>query len=226
MSKIQKRTKGIPELPTFSDTCDKCPICLHEKLFKASRNKEDPTVTTTCNQGISVDFGFIVVRSQNKERFDHVVGLNGETCYCIITYDHSGTVYGGTFRSKSPPIDWLNRWLVSNGCTKDEVDGIRFARFDQGGDLGASNKVVELFEAAGYDVQITATDASASLGMGERPHRTIGDALRAMLHGAGLDAKFWPYAFHHFLRIYNCDVHGDRTMSPFEMCTVGSQYSL
>ena len=79
--------------------------------------------------------------------------------------------------------------------------------------------MVHLFEEAGYDVQITAADASASNGMGERPHRSIGDAIRSMLHGAGLEAKFWPYAFHHYLRIYNCQAHGDRDLSAFQICT-------
>jgi hypothetical protein len=38
-----------------------------------------------------------------------------------------------------------------------------------------------------------------------------------MLAGATLPSKFWPYAFHHFLQIYNITVHGDRTASPFKL---------
>jgi hypothetical protein len=40
-----------------------------------------------------------------------------------------------------------------------------------------------------------------------------------MLAGAALPNKFWPYAFHHFLRIYNVTVHGDKKASPFELCS-------
>ena len=40
-----------------------------------------------------------------------------------------------------------------------------------------------------------------------------------MLRGADLPAKFWPYAFHHHLRIYNSVPHGDSKTTPFEKRT-------
>ena len=97
MSKLQQTAKGLPELPINSDSCDQCPICLQEKLHKAAHNKTKESDVTVCNQGISIDFGFVVQKSKNQERFNRFVGLNGETCYCIITNHKSGTVYGGTF---------------------------------------------------------------------------------------------------------------------------------
>jgi hypothetical protein len=72
---------------------------------------------------------------------------------------------------------------------------------------------------AGYIVEATAPDSSHQNGPGERPHRTIADAIRTMLAGAALPNKFWPYAFHHFLRIYNVTVHGNKQASPFELCS-------
>lgn len=39
-------------------------------------------------------------------------------------------------------------------------------------------------------------------------------SLRAMLHGASLEIKFWPYAFHHYLRIKNAIPSKDQTTSP------------
>jgi hypothetical protein len=74
-----------------------------------------------------------------------------------------------------------------------------------------------LFSNAGYVVEATAPGSSHQNGPGERPHRTIADAIRTMLAGAALPNKFWPYAFHHFLRIYNVTVHGDKVASPFEL---------
>jgi hypothetical protein len=44
----------------------------------------------------------------------------------------------------------------------------------------------------------------------ERPHQTIGQSLRTMLHGAGLPFKLWPYAFHHYIMLYNLMPHGNR----------------
>jgi hypothetical protein len=67
-------------------------------------------------------------------------------------------------------------------------------------------------------VELTGPDASHQNGPGERPHQTIGDALRAMLSGADLKPNFWPYAFYHYIRIYNFVPHGDRPLSPYEMC--------
>jgi hypothetical protein len=46
-----------------------------------------------------------------------------------------------------------------------------------------------------------------------------------MLAGANLSMKFWPYAFHHFLRLYNNTVHGEKDASPFELCS-GSRPNL
>jgi hypothetical protein len=54
-------------------------------------------------------------------------------------------------------------------------------------------------------------------GLGERPHSTIGDALRSMLHSCGLPLKYWNFAFYHYIRLYNLVPHGDRQKSPFEM---------
>jgi hypothetical protein len=53
----------------------------------------------------------------------------------------------------------------------------------------------------------------------ERPHRHIGCAIRAMLSGASLAPKFWPYAFYHFLRLHNLTVHGNAKKTPYEICS-------
>lgn len=83
-------------------------------------------------------------------------------------------------------------------------------------------KVCSLFERHGYDVHPTGADASNQNGPVEQSHQTIGNALRSMLSGAGLDAKFWPYAFKHFLRITNALRSAGRDLSPYEM-TQGRQ---
>ena len=40
-----------------------------------------------------------------------------------------------------------------------------------------------------------------------------------MLLGSALPAKFWPYAFHHFIRLYNVTPHGTNDASPYTMRT-------
>ena len=107
--------------------------------------------------------------------------------------------------TRPPPVDFLNRWLVLHGLPSDVPD--KYVRLDQGGDLGRCEEVVTLFQQAGYSVEPTASASSHQNGPGERPHQTIGDALCAMLGGADLPPKFWPYAFHHWLHLYNVTIH-------------------
>jgi hypothetical protein len=52
--------------------------------------------------------------------------------------------------------------------------------------------------------------------LGERPHSTVGNAIRSILHSAGLNLKFWNFALYHFIRLYNFFPHGSHSKSPFE----------
>ncbi len=49
--------------------------------------------------------------------------------------------------------------------------------------------------------------------------QTVKRGMKTILAGAQLPMKFWPYAFHHYLRLYNMTPHGDREASPIEICT-------
>ncbi len=208
---------GVPQVPLATEL-DGCPVCDKAKLHKAARSKDDSRRATRCGQGISIDFGFIVQASEkNPERMERLQGLDGQVCYCLIADHFSGTLYGETFRSKAPPIEFVNRWLARHGLPHDVPD--KYVRFDLGGELGRSPDIVGLFEKAGYSVEPTAPNTSSAIGNVERPHRTIADGIRSMLGGANLPPKFWPYCFSHFLRLYNVTVHGDRTASPYEICT-------
>jgi len=40
-----------------------------------------------------------------------------------------------------------------------------------------------------------------------------------MLGGAALESKFWPYAFEHYLRLYNVMAHHSQHASPYTICT-------
>ena len=156
----------------------------------------------------------MVQRSQNAKRQHNLIGLNGETCYALITDHFSGRLYGRAFATKAPPVEWVNNWLANN--TPDCPD--KYVRMDGGGELGRSRDIRQTFLNFGYTVEVTGPDSSHQNGPGERPHQTIGDALRSMLSGANLQASFWPYAFYHYLRLYNFVPHGTRTSSPYEMC--------
>ena len=173
---------------------------------------------TVPHQGISIDFGFIVQESKvNPQRLERLSGLHGETCYCLITDHHSKALYGECFASKNPPVEFLNTWLTKYDPGPTVKD--KYVRMDQGGELSKSAKIVALFQNSKYRIEPTASNSSHQNGPVERPHRTIGAALRCMLFGASLPFQYWPHAFHHYLRIYNSVPHANDTKSPFEVLT-------
>jgi hypothetical protein len=118
-------------------------------------------------------------------------------------------------RDKSPPLDFFERFLAHHAppCRDKTV------RFDSGGELGRSTAVRNLFEKAGYTVEVTAPDSSSEVGQVERPHRTIADGVRTMLYASAQPPKFWPYALINFVNISNCIPRGDRPHAPITMCT-------
>ena len=213
LSTMHRFVKGMPEF-SIPNALEECPVCLAAKLRKQPSSTVSTMRSTICNQGISIDFGFMVQRSKDKKRERNLIGLNGETCYVLITDHFSGRLYGRAFASKAPPVDWVNNWLANNSPSCPNI----YVRMDCGGELGHSREIIETFTNFGYAIQPTGPDSSYQNGPGERPHQTIGDALRAMLSGANLQTQFWPYAFYHYLRLYNFIPHGTRPSSPYEMC--------
>jgi hypothetical protein len=168
---------------------------------------------TSKYQGLSVDFAFTGQTSKNAKRAASYKGLRGESCYILI-YDHFTQHLDGEPRiSKGSPLDWLSCYLRRNAPNCAD----KYVVLDQGGELYRNPKVRALFNQYGYDVRPTGADASNQNGPVERSHQTIGNALRSMLSGAGLTAKFWPFAFQHFLRITNALRSAGRALSPYEM---------
>jgi len=150
-------------------------------------------------------------------RFQQLHGLSGETCYCLLVCCHRGMLFGEPFCSKAPPLDFINCWLAKYGLPLSVSN--KYIWMDQGGELGHCPDVVCLFEAVGYTVELTAPDLSHQNGPGEHPHCTIGDAICMMLAGAGLEPCFWPYAFCHFLYLYNVTLHHSCDTSPYTICS-------
>ncbi len=125
--------------------------------------------------------------------------------YAKLLTDHfSGRIFGRAFATKAPPVDWVNSWLASNSLQCPD----KCVRMDGGGELGKCRDIHRTFAIFGYAVELTGPDSSPQNGPGERPHQTIGDALRTMLSGANLQPNFWLYAFYHYICLYNFVPHG------------------
>jgi GAG-pre-integrase domain len=114
MKLVSRVATGVPDLAT-DDELHKCPVCMATKLRKTNKGTKDSWRATVCNQGVSIDAGFIVQSSGDSKQTQHDTGLNGETCYFTIVDHKSGTIYGETCASKAPPIEFVNRWLARYG---------------------------------------------------------------------------------------------------------------
>lgn len=214
VAQMHRYADGIPSLPR-SDVLHKCPLCTQAKLHKASRVAVEPDTSTECWQHVHMDFGFFVQKSKNRKRFESLKGLAGETCYVLLTDRKSGAWQVAVRVDKRPPLDFVKKWLARYGSLAKD----RSVRFDLGGELGRCKAIHDLFEAAGYRVDVTAPDSSNENGQVERPHRTIGDAVRTMLFAAALPAKYWPYALKHFVLLSNLIPRGNREEPPITICT-------
>ena len=149
------------------------------------------------------------------ERYQRLLGLNGETCYILITDLKSGAWRVSIRTDKRPALDFFRNYISRYGSASLN----RTVRFDNGGELGGNSQVHDLFRNAGYKIELTGPDSSSKIGAVERPHRIIADAVRTMLHSAGMPAKFWPYALQHFVVLANCILRGDRKLPPVTICT-------
>jgi hypothetical protein len=78
MKLLSKMAISVPDLAT-DDELHKCLVCMDAKLWKANKGTEDSCRATICNQGISIDAGFIVLSSKDSKQTQHYTGLNGET---------------------------------------------------------------------------------------------------------------------------------------------------
>jgi hypothetical protein len=177
-------------------------------MRKASRGTDDTRKDAIMvGQGISMDFGLIVQRSKDPTRFKTFVGLNGETAYLLIADHFSDFLWGIATTGKSPSIAWINHWFSQ--CLPGSTT-FWYAAMDEGCEMACNPDVLDLLKKHDYIVRPTAPDSSFQNAPSERPHSTIADALRTMLHGAILSNKLWPFAFNYYLLINRFLPHGDR----------------
>ena len=125
-------------------------------------------------------------------------------------------LHGDARLSKSSPIEYLDPFLkeYSPPNLKD-----KWVMFDQVGELDGNPLIHNLFKKYGYSVYTTGGYSSNSNGPVERAHRTVSDGIKAVLLGAGLQPRFWPYAFYHVLRIRNAIPGAGQVASPLFLAT-------
>ena len=205
--------KGVPHFHHEHPVLDKCPTCIQAKQTKEPAGIHTTRTATAPYQGLSIDFSFSGIKSKDKDREADYLGLNGETSWILISDHFMHRLHGDTRVSKASPIEWLRHFLSNHS---PRMPG-KYVFLDQGGELYGNPLIRKLFKDFDYDIRPTGADSSNQNGPVERAHRTVANGIRAMLHGANLDIKFWPYAFHHYLRIKNGMPSRDQDASPVEL---------
>ena len=208
-----KYIDGVPKFSRSASVLDSCSTCIQSKQTKEPAGHNTTKTATIPFQGLSIDFAFSGTKSKNEQRRLDYEGLNGETCYVLIADHATGVKVGETRLSKAPPLIWLRNFLINHSPNCKD----KYVFMDQGGELYHSPDVRNIFRQYGYELRPTGTDNSRQNGPVERAHRTIGNMIRSLLHGAALDMKFWPYAFYHSLRIMNAIPESGRDKSPTEL---------
>ena len=142
-------------------------------------------------------------------------GINGKTCWILITDHFTGMKHGDTRISKGPPLQWLAHFLAQYNLQCDD----KYVYLDQGGELFNHWEVQNLFRKKGYNILPTGADNLDQKHPVGRGHRTLVNTICALLVGANLDIKFRLYAFYHALRMSNYLPERSATQSPISLAT-------
>ena len=98
-------------------------------------------------------FPFSGVKSKTTGRCKDYLGINGETCWILITDHHTGMQYGKTCQSKASPIEQLREWLqVYSPNLRD-----KYVFMDQGGELYDNPDILNVFTNHHYQIHPTGT---------------------------------------------------------------------
>ena len=206
---------GVSQFSSRSNILDNCPTCIRSKMSKSTQPKGTTKKATQPHQGLSIEFAFSGVKSKNKSLQKDFVGFSGETSWCLIDDQFTGQNYGIWEQTKASLIAWFTDFLH---CYSPKCGG-KYMYMDQGGELWCNPKVQKLFEKFGYKCFPVGSDASHQNGPVERAHRYISDGIHSLLFGANLDIKFWPFAFHHYLRLKNSLPKCGQLKSPYRLAT-------
>jgi hypothetical protein len=67
LSELHRHTRGLPAL-SMPGVLDNCSVCLAAELRKVPRGSASSMVATVCLQGLSIDFAFMVQKSNDQKR--------------------------------------------------------------------------------------------------------------------------------------------------------------
>jgi hypothetical protein len=231
MQNIHHHVDGITKMtkPPFH----KCKTCMLTKATKcaipntskstrvSSINTSQPhTITPTClpGQRYHIDMGFVRGSSYcTKDKNGHLItSLDGYNSYLVIVDRASRYTWVFLSKHKVPQVKAIESFLAIHG---NKQVSQKFIRTDEGGELGASHTFQRAIQATGYILEPTASDASFQNRIAEQPNCTLGDMMRALLHGAQLGPQYWSWALVHVVYLKNRLPHTAIAMTPYQAYT-------
>ena len=212
LENIDKCAHGVPSLRRHP--FHQCQICDEMNITKTHSHELSHDNIERFGQRFQMDFGFM--RGAQGDR-TNIPSHEGYNSYLLIVDYYTRYIWVFLSKNKSPPIRVVSNFLNTYG----NKDGTRIIRTDQGGELARSNSFKETVESAQYSLEITGSDNSSQNSIAERPHRTLGDMVRAGLENSGLHVKYWSDALLHAAYIKNRLPHFAFHMksSPYERLT-------
>ena len=239
---IHHHAKGVPKLK--GNPFYRCASCMQHKLstkqpFQTSHNSlgtctiiegpgppqtsnaSEETATTpsdTPGQHFALDWGFMRGSSWSDKKDDKLItSIDGMRCYCVIVDKATRYTWVILSSSKDPPVDAVRQVLKKFRSKTPQ----RTVRLDQDRALGKSKEFLEMLQEEDVDFTptFTGTDSSAQNGLAERPHRTLADMVRCMLHSADLGPEYWSFALVQAVWIKNRLPHASLNCSPYEAIT-------
>ena len=220
MESISHSAKNVPNLKHKRHEFYHCDTCSHAKIHKKPRNKSISTKTTSRGERFHMDYGFVRgddFHIKNKKLNRFITSIDGFNSYLIIVDAHTRYTWVYLTSTKEPPVDLVKQFLDDHGLER----GPRYIRTDQGGELYTCKRFRKVVSKCGYTVEPTGSDDSSQNGVAERPNRTYGNMMRAILSNSQLDSKFWSFALRHSVYVKNRlpHAHYDYLASPFEAYT-------
>ena len=241
LSILHNHVKGVPKLR--GNSFYRCPSCMSGKLCtkvpigklsKPMKRKQDGDMKSIESHNIDedylgektvgmpgqhfhMDFGF-VRGSDYKKKNDTgqtITSIDGKRSYLLIIDRCTRFIWIFLTTTKHPPVEAAQLILQKFKSTHPH----RTVRMDQGGELGKSQKLLDMIGKEGFVVEPTGSDASAQNGLCERPNRTFGQMMRCILHSADLGPEYWSFALLHAVYVKNRLPHQTLGMTPYEKMT-------
>ena len=209
MQIIHKHANGVPTLR--GNSFYKCPSCMLGKCNKSYHLKshkqklksllEQPQEEMEIDdifmpqalpgQHFHFDFGFMRTKHYQEEDSEGNLqtSVDGKNAYLLVVDRATRYMWVYLSSSKQPPIEFCKGVLHKFKAATSH----RTVRCDQG-ELASSIAFNKLLVSEGYTLEITGAGNSKQNGMVERPHRTLANMVRCVLHSSGLGPAYWSYA--------------------------------